>query len=86
MELADDLELYRLEQDIDASPFKDAVVMASDAKDNFNGLRLSFAAPPDSNGHLRVAQRCIDTRKVHRLNNATLYTPIQQSSAAVGLG
>ena len=69
MHLANTSELSRLIVDLSKSPFKDAFVVGADAKDQCNQVRIYYVAPPNQQNQCLVQQRCLDCRKLHRLNN-----------------
>ena len=60
-----DLEEAWLTMEVGASPFQDAYVAGSDAKENCNRLRIYFAVVEGGVGS--VQQRCLDSQKLgHR--------------------
>ena len=54
---SDMCEVSKLKEELKSTPFPEALVIAADAKENVNGIRIYFYGPPDPEGGYQVMQR-----------------------------
>ena len=83
LEHADEQEVATLTNELASTPFPDALVLSADAKEHVNGARIYFIGPVDRNGCYHVLQRCLDVRKLHRVNHESVYQQLETSMREV---
>ena len=81
---ADEREDATLTNELASTPFPDALVLSADAKEHVNSARIYFIGPVDKNGCCHVLQRCLDVRKLHRVNHLSVYEQLETSMCEVG--
>ena len=79
----DQCEVATLTKEFGGTPFSDALVLSADAKENVNAVRIYFIGPADAKGCHHVVQRCLDVRKLHRLNHVSVFQQLDASMKAV---